>query len=652
MIWNRLGKFQLPALLVGAFAFLAVLASEPAGLLAQEAETPAAEVAASSDTAAPADDAASAEAPADDAASTEDAATDDAASTEDAPAATDDSAAADDSADAAGDDAEASTDAAPAAADGADSDEPAAATDAAASTDEHAADDHADHDHAGHDHADHAHGDGHGDHGDHGGHGTPQVHPIWILPFALLLGSIAVCPLINMHFWEHHYPKFAIVLGAITAIYYMFVFDDPHAQHAWLHEMQEYVSFIALLGSLYVVSGGIMISVNKQSTPMTNSMILVVGAIIANIVGTTGAAMLLIRPFIRINKAHVKPFHIVFFIFVVANAGGCLTPIGDPPLFMGYLKGIPFFWVLEACVPMWAFVCLVTIAIFFFFDSKDQAANPRENNVVEGEPGFKITGAHNFIFILMILFAVFQDSIFKSHGVAIIWSREVLMVVALVLSKVVTNAIAPFIYAKNEFNYEPIKEVAILFIGIFSTMVPALNWLNSNADKMPLNSPGQYYFVTGGLSAVLDNAPTYLVFLATKQGDMAKNDKDRMADIAAVKAAVQAGSSEGLDENQLPVFEDLKKNHPDAVASKSVTDHQLQISMMTSHPELRLFLVAISIGAVFFGACSYIGNGPNFMVKSIAESAGIEMPSFFGYIMKYSLIYLAPLVAVYFIFIM
>jgi Na+/H+ antiporter NhaD/arsenite permease-like protein len=426
--------------------------------------------------------------------------------------------------------------------------------------------------------------------------------------------------------------------------------------------MQEYVSFIALLGSLYIVSGGIKIDVRRRGTPMTNATVLLIGAVIANVVGTTGAAMLLIRPYIRINKDHIRPYHIIFFIFLVANCGGCLTPIGDPPLFMGYLKGVPFFWVIQACWPMWAVACLIVLAIFFVIDTMAAKKVARSAPPDAGTgPMVSITGLHNFIFIGLILFAVFQESMFHAgFSLHALWSREILMALAIVGSKLITKA---QVYAANEFTYEPIREVALLFVGIFSTMVPALNWLNHNSDKMPLNSAGQYYFVTGSLSAVLDNAPTYLVFLATKQGNIQHHHE---AELGAVRfVAEKRAKAETASDAELTAFlaehhaepsphteetiaeiraavEQLERYHGAELKAGTITDNQINLAFLIGHPVMGLYLVAISVGAVFFGAMTYIGNGPNFMVKSIAESAKINMPSFFGYVIRYSLPILLP----------
>jgi Na+/H+ antiporter NhaD/arsenite permease-like protein len=537
---------------------------------------------------------------------------------------------------------------------------PSVETPAAVPTDAHSPAGSAAHaaDHSG----DAAHGEEH--------HGVPNVAWYWMIPFALLLGSIATMPLINMHFWEHNYKWFSYILGAIVAVYYMFIFDDAAAPSAWIHEMMEYVSFIALLGSLYMVSGGIVINVTHKATPLANTILLAVGAIIANIFGTTGAAMLLIRPYIRMNRGHIKPYHIVFFIFAVANCGGCLTPIGDPPLFMGYLKGVPFMYTLYNLWPMWLVVNAAILVIFFIIDKLDHKKVERHHEKDAG-PGVQIFGFHNFAFIALVLFAVFRPSVFAVAGenpAMIPLSREVLMLIAALGSKLVTK---PYIYQRNEFTYGPIKEVAILFIGIFSTMVPALNYLNNNSETMPLKTPGQYYFVTGTLSAVLDNAPTYLVFLETKRGNIDKKHAHELhiirqlvdartpgqniteADIKAVvskELKPEPGESpeafnEHIDVATKEIYgaiEMLRTYYPKQLDAHQISDSMINLAFLIGHPLMGMYIMAISIGAVFFGAMTYIGNGPNFMVKSIAESGGIRMPSFFGYILRYSLPILLP----------
>jgi Na+/H+ antiporter NhaD/arsenite permease-like protein len=410
-------------------------------------------------------------------------------------------------------------------------------------------------------------------------------HPAMILPFAVLLLAIALMPFINLHWWERHFPKVAVGLGTITTSYYVFVLDNAGRM---LHVGHEYVSFIALIGSLFVVAGGIHIDVKGEARPLGNCLFLLFGAILANVIGTTGASMLLIRPWMRMNKYRITAFHIVFFIFIVSNAGGCLTPIGDPPLFLGYLKGVPFWWVLEKCWSAWAIVVGGLIAIFYVVDRRNFLRAPQPVRELETQQGrsWQVEGWRNVGFLALILVAVFVK---KPVGLS-----EALMIAAAVGSWFATPK---RIHEANVFNFHPIREVAWLFIGIFATMVPALDYLEINAGKLGLDSEMKFFWLTGLLSGALDNAPTYLTFLAAAMG-----------------------------------LHDLSLNNPEHVQQLIAThDHEL---------------IAISLGAVFFGAMTYIGNGPNFMVKSIAEQAKVKTPSFFAYLFKYAVPVLIPLMAI------
>ncbi len=399
-----------------------------------------------------------------------------------------------------------------------------------------------------------------------------------VAPFVLLLLCIASGPLAFPHWWERHYPKVAVGLGAISASYYLFVLRAPAPL---IHVAEEYASFIALIGSLFVVAGGIHIRVKGQATPAVNCLFLLIGAVLANVVGTTGASMLLIRPWIRMNRLRIASFHIVFFIFIVSNVGGCLTPIGDPPLFLGFLRGVPFWWVFENCWEAWLVGVLGLIGIFYVLDRRSFLREPemlREAETAYEE--WRFDGLHNLVFLALILVGVFLP---------LGW-REFLMVAAALGSWFTTRA---DIHKANHFDWHPIKEVAWLFIGIFATMGPALETLTLNAKQIGLHSEMQFYWGTGLLSGILDNAPTYLAFLATAFGGFGLN----------------------LDDPA----------------------HMQQFIAEHDH-----FLIAISIGAVFFGAMTYIGNGPNFMVKSIAQHAGVKTPTFIGYITKFSLPFLIP----------
>lgn len=479
--------------------------------------------------------------------------------------------------------------------------------------------------------------------------GGGEISLFWSIPFALLLLCTAITPVVNQKFWHHHYPKFAIGLGLITAAYYLVFRREPGP---WLYEMKEYVSFIALLGSLYIVSGGIFIRISRKGTPLMNCVLLLIGAIIANVVGTTGASMLLIRPFLRINRDHIKPYHVVFFIFIVSNCGGLLTPIGDPPLFLGYLQGVPFWWVFEQTKFIWLFTIGVLLAVFWVFDTLDHRVKKREF-AHDGGPAVSITGIHNFLFVVLILIGVFRPGIFeligqlKSEGfsiaefLALFLSREMAMLYAIIGSKLLTPR---EVYERNEFNYDAIKEVAILFIGIFSTMVPALQWLQHNAKAAPLQTTGQFYFVSGGLSAVLDNAPTYLTFLQVKLARMDENDVSETLRIAKEMSQKKSLNipDDIADENVRGALDQLVRYKAQRITKGTLTERDAEIAVLLSTASASAALVGISLGAVFFGAMTYIGNGPNFMVKSIAESQGAPAPPFITYIWKYSIPILLP----------
>jgi len=418
-----------------------------------------------------------------------------------------------------------------------------------------------------------------------------------VIPFVVLLLLIATGPLFFHHFWEHNYPKIAIFLGAITIAYYIFVMGDTHSL---LHTLAEYLAFIALLASLFVASGGILIKVDKKSTPMLNVSILFFGAVIANVIGTTGASMLLIRPFIKVNQKRIKPYQVIFFIFLVSNIGGALTPIGDPPLFLGFLRGVDFFWFLEHGWYIWLPTVFILLTIFYIIDSRNMVEDDADN--YSGKIEFK--GWKNVGFLVIILISVFIDPVVMPWVPSLaplpFGIRELIMFAVVYLSY---KGADPEILKANEFDFEPIKEVAYLFIGIFATMIPALQLIAYEAKTMGEQlSAGVFYWSTGLLSGFLDNAPTYLNFLSAAMGKF------------------------GLDINQVSEVHNLSVEYP-------------------------IFLQAISIAAVFFGAMTYIGNGPNFMVKSICERSGIEMPSFFAYWLKFAIPILIPVFAlVWYIF--
>lgn len=460
-------------------------------------------------------------------------------------------------------------------------------------------------------------------------HAAP-VHPVMILPFVALLLAIAIAPFINKTWWGKNYPFVAVGLGAITVAYYLAVLHNPTRL---LHTGMEYVSFIALIGSLFVVAGGLHIRLRGRSTPRGNVALLGIGAVIANIVGTTGASMILIRPYIRVNRYRIRPFHVVFFIFIVSNMGGALTPIGDPPLFLGYLKGIPFFWVAEALWYKWALAMILVLGIFYVIDTHSFTHLPktiRAEAEEKGEEG-SVEGLQNIVFLVIILIAVFiTDPPFV---------REGMMVLAAAGSYLLTKR---EIHEKNDFNFHPIKEVAFLFVGIFATMIPALDWLELNAASIGIQTPGQFYWACGSLSSVLDNAPTYLNFLTASFGLFLKpeivGDVQHLVQTHGADLSLIGGPYSAEIRS---TYEMLVKYHFDLVASGSVPWDDIATAYMIGNHQI--YLQAISIAAVFFGSMTYIGNGPNFMVKSIADQFGVKMPSFFGYVFRYSIPVLIPI---------
>ncbi|MGB9664887.1 MAG: sodium:proton antiporter [Ignavibacteria bacterium] len=415
--------------------------------------------------------------------------------------------------------------------------------------------------------------------------------PYMVIPFVVLLLMIATGPLFYRHFWEHNYPKVAITFGSITVIYYLFVFNDPISL---FHTLEEYISFIALLTSLFVVAGGILIRIDRKSTPVANVVLLFIGAVISNLIGTTGASMLLIRPYIRMNRNRIKAYHIIFFIFIVSNIGGVLTPIGDPPLFLGFLKGIEFFWVIRHIWYIWLLTIVIVLGIFYLIDTKNyKTASKNEEQEYTGK--IEIRGRKNFIYLLIIIISVFLDPAVLSWVPSLdplpFGIREIIMFSVAFISYKRADREA---LKGNEFTFDPIKEVAYLFVGIFATMIPALQLVayetHTYGEKLTADI---FYWGTGILSSILDNAPTYLNFLSAAMGKF------------------------GLSIDNFQHVKEFELQDP-------------------------IYLMAISVSAVFFGAMTYIGNGPNFMVKSISESSGIKLPSFFGYVVKYSAPILLP----------
>jgi Na+/H+ antiporter NhaD/arsenite permease-like protein len=437
---------------------------------------------------------------------------------------------------------------------------------------------------------------------------------LWVVPFVGILLSIALLPLFAPSFWHHHFGKVALGWAAAFVLPYLAATGFAATSYVVMHTLLfEYIPFIILLFALYTVAGGIFVKGNLHGTPALNTGILALGTALASFVGTTGASMILIRPIIRANDDRRHNVHVVvFFIFLVSNIGGSLTPLGDPPLFLGFLRGVDFFFTTKWMFAEMVFCAAILLAVFFVLDTyyyrKETAEGRRERDPTpDTRPGVVLHGQVNFLFLIAIILVLVASAAWKP-GISFtihyntielqFLIRDVLLIAIAFTSLALTPR---FAREGNGFNWDPMMEVAKLFIGIFIAMTPVLAILNagsqgiaaplvalvSNPDGTPNNT--MYFWLTGGLSSFLDNAPTYLVFFEL------------------------AG----------------------AAAPQGQTTAQF---LMTSLP---LTLTAVSCGAVFMGANSYIGNAPNFMVKAIAENMGVKMPSFFGYC-TWALIFLIP----------
>lgn len=425
--------------------------------------------------------------------------------------------------------------------------------------------------------------------------------PFWILlPFVAMLLCIAIAPLVAEEKWEKNLNKFAVsmVLGSVVAIW-MVANNNAENEftHKLVHQMVfDYIPFILLLTALFVVTGGIHVKGDIQATPKVNTLILAIGFVLASLMGTTGAAMLLIRPLLATNSQRKYTTHtVLFFIALVANTGGLLTPLGDPPLFLLYLRGAEFTWFLSL-LPIWAFVGISLLAIYYLLDTyyytKHEALEHLMHDAREQEP-IRIDGNINFLWLAGVVASVmfinsgYIPAMGEEHApIYIKLLREIVLVAIIFLSLYTTKK---QVRQDNHYSWAPIIEVAVLFVGIFATMTPALIYLNANAADLGLTKPWQFYYSAGTLSSFLDNAPTAVAFHSVATG--------------------------------LPMTEG--------------------VPMVAGVQEV--LLKAIATASVFFGAMTYIGNGPNFMVKAIAEESGLRMPSFFGYMFKFSLLVLLPL---------
>lgn len=441
-------------------------------------------------------------------------------------------------------------------------------------------------------------------------HNVGAVLPVWsILPFIGILLSIALMPLLTPHFWHRHFPKVSAFWALVMAIPFIYAFGGIAVYEIAHIFIIDYIPFIILLWALFTISGGIYVKGSLKGTPAVNTVILIIGTLLASVIGTTGASMLMIRPILRSNAWRVHKAHtVVFFIFLVSNIGGSLTPLGDPPLFLGFLHGVPFFWTMHI-LPEMAFASVVLLALYFIMDSYYYKKETKTDAPDTTPEPLRIEGAYNFIFLAGIVIAVLfsgtvnlgEVDIFGIHQTIGNLVKDAVLIAMGILSLVCTRK---DVRQGNDFSWAPILEVAYLFAGIFMTIIPALAILKAGEHGAlawlikSVDTPAHYFWAVGSLSSFLDNAPTYLTFFNSALGKFYPG-------IPEVQAVA------GLIVDKIP------------------------------------YLAAISAGAVFMGANTYIGNAPNFMVKSIAEEAGVKMPSFFGYMFKYSI----PILVVLFIII-
>ncbi len=460
---------------------------------------------------------------------------------------------------------------------------------------------------AGTPHALEASADSHHESGTDAHHGAPHIdgtkmNVLWAIPFIGILLSIALFPLLKPGFWHHHYGKVSLFWGVLFFILFT-VFYGPGVSFFYLLEtyLLEFLPFIMLLLALFTVAGGIRLKGEMTGTPALNTLLILIGTVLASWMGTTGAAMLMIRPILRANSWRKHRVHVVvFFIFLVANIGGSLTPLGDPPLFLGFLKGVSFFWTTTHMLPPMLAASAILLAVFFIMDTFYYRKETNKPAPSPESGKLSIKGKANILLIPMITGSVLASSLdlgtaFTLHHVAMPAASLLQIVLLLSITLLSLLITSKEVRKGNEFNWEPILEVAKLFATIFITMVPPITMLRAGANgplgaviRGVVDNSGEFinshfFWATGLLSSFLDNAPTYVVFFNTAGGDAA--------------------------------------------------------SLMSTHAGT---LLAISAGAVFMGANTYIGNAPNFMVKSIAEQSGIAMPSFFGYLIKYSLTILIP----------
>jgi Na+/H+ antiporter NhaD/arsenite permease-like protein len=437
--------------------------------------------------------------------------------------------------------------------------------------------------------------------------------PIWtIVPFAGILLSIALCPMLTPHLWHNHFGKVSAFWALLFALPFL-AFHRGNAFYEILHILLiDYIPFIILLWGLFTISGGIVVSGTLRGTPLVNSILLLIGTFLASWVGTTGASMVMIRPVLRANRERVRKAHIIcFFIFLVANIGGALTPLGDPPLFLGFLHNVPFFWVTKGVLPHMLLTAALLIVMFFIMDvfyfRREIAFREKR---MEEAVAIKIEGLYNLLLLAGVVSIILVSGYWKAGHISLlgveIHYQNMMRDASIIILGLTSLRITPKrLRDANEFSWGPIQEVAKLFAGIFITIIPALAILKAGSGGTlawlvnAVQTPAYYFWASGSLSSFLDNAPTYLTFFNMALGKV------------------------GLAESQIPAA--------------------LAAGTASASPAFISYLTAISAGSVFMGANTYIGNAPNFMVKSIAEEAGVNMPSFFGYMFKYSIPILIPI---------
>jgi Na+/H+ antiporter NhaD/arsenite permease-like protein len=411
--------------------------------------------------------------------------------------------------------------------------------------------------------------------------------PYWsVLPFLALLVAIAAFPMLAPRWWDNNANKIIVSISASLPVLAVVLQCNPKLL---AHSLLDYFSFVTLIGALFVISSGIYIRGEFAGTPLENTLFLATGALLSNVIGSTGASILLVRPYIRANQARQHKTHLmVFFLFIVSNIGGLLIPLGNPP-FLGFLRGVPFLWTVRL-LPQWALAVGILLIVFNLFDryvfrQEEIATHGQVDQDILPRRRLEVRGASNVLY----LFGVMAAAILSGY---LGWPRGIqeAIIIAMILLSWYTTPRS--VHEANHFSFHPIAEVAALFLGIFVTMIPTLEILNARAASLNMTRPWQFFWISGGLSSLLDNAPTYLTF-------------------ASMASGLSGGGAE---------------------------DFRMLLSSSTGSA----LLAAVSCGAVFMGANTYVGNGPNFMVKSIAERHGMRMPSFFGY-MLYAFAILIPL---------